>query len=146
MLKNRTVYIISSSQTSKVYIGSTSRLLRERFASHKVPGQNTNSWLITKYNDSKISPLCIILNCSKKDILVKEKDFILAMKDIVVNYKGTLNSRTPEYRSPGFLNGDEARYKAIKYDCECGGKYNNGNKAKHLKTRKHLKNNNLKLL
>jgi hypothetical protein len=142
-LKTRTVYIISSALTPKVYIGSTSRLLRERFACHKVIKQTTNSNLITCYSDAKISPLCIIENCSKKEILLKEKDYMNAMKDIIVNYKGTLNSGASTYKAPGLLNGNEAKYKAIKYNCDCGGKYNNGNKAKHFKTKKHLNFSNI---
>lgn len=98
-LKTRTVYIISSALSTNVYIGSTSRGLTRRLIEHKHKDCRCTSKLVTCYSDVKISPLCIIENCSRKDIELKEYDYINAMKNIVVNLMGTKDAHSKEYKN-----------------------------------------------
>lgn len=138
-LKTRTVYIVSSALTPKVYIGSTCQKLAKRLSEHK---KNTNvckAREIIELGEYKISPLCIVDNCTKKEIELKELDFIFCFKDICVNISGTKNSRSKDYKSPWVLDGRKKEQQKSKNECcVCGGKYTNSNKATHLKSVKHL--------
>ena len=147
MLKDRTVYIISSCQTPKVYIGSTHRDLITRFTEHRRPYNLTLSREITKYDDVKISPLCIIKNCTKSEIELKEKDYQLMMKDILVNKYGLMGKREPGYKTPDRINGTEKIKLAKGSYCEiCKCFFKKYTDKRHQQSKKHFKNNNLKLL
>ena len=91
-LKTRTVYILSSALTNKVYIGSTCQKLSVRLSAHKSRSNNNHkctSSKIIELGEYKISPLCVIENCTQKEIELKEQDFIFCFKDICVNFLGT---------------------------------------------------------
>ena len=137
--KTRTVYIISSMLTPKVYIGSTSRTLAKRFERHNCMKELCTSKVIIGYGGAKISPLCVVENCTKQEIELKEQDYIFCFKDICVNIRGTKDRYSKDYKRPCLLDG---RYKAWQNTknicCVCGGKYTNVNKTQHLKSPKHL--------
>jgi hypothetical protein len=135
--KTRTVYIVSSALTPKVYIGSTCMKLSKRLSDHK--HQLCKAREIIELGQYKISPLCVIENCTKKEIELKESDFIFCFKDICVNFRGTKDSYSENYNEPCRLNGRRKEQQKIKNDCSiCGGSYSNANKAKHFRTNKHL--------
>ena len=137
--KTRTVYIISSMQTPKVYIGSTSRTLAKRFERHNYMKELCTSKVIIGYGDAKISPLCVVENCTKQDIELKEQDYIFCFKDICVNIRGNKNSKSKDYKRPCDLDGRKrAQQNTKNICCVCGGKYTNVHKAQHFKTPKHL--------
>ena len=104
-LKTRTVYIISSALTPKVYIGSTSIKLCSRMSVHRDKKSNCTAKSIIQFGDAKISPLCIVENCSRKEIELKEKDYILMMQDIAVNITHTKGWNEPGYKPPCTLDG-----------------------------------------
>ena len=135
--KTRTVYILSSALTPKIYIGSTCQKLSRRLSLHK--HQQCTSREIIELGKFKISPLCVIENCTKKEIEIKEQDFIFAFKDICVNFLGTKDSKSKEYVKPYKLDGRHKEWQNTKNDCSiCGGRYTNCHKAQHLKSKKHL--------
>ena len=147
--KTRTVYILSSALTPKVYIGSTSQKLSRRLAVHKSSQRKCKAVEIIELGEYKISPLCVVENCSRKEIELKEQDFIFCFKDICVNMRGTKDSYSkdykapcmldPNYKRPYILNGRHKTYQNTKNDCcICGGKYTTQNKLRHFKTKKHL--------
>ena len=138
ILKTRTVYILSSALTPKVYIGSTSQKLYKRLSKHKKISSRCTSREIIQLGEYKISPLCVIENCTQKEIELKEQDFIFAFKDICVNITGTKDSKSTDYKSPGRLDGSFKAQQHTKNDCcVCGGKFTQQNKARHLKSAKH---------
>lgn len=152
-LKTRTVYIISSTLTLKVYIGSTSLKLCSRMSVHRDKKSNCTAKSIIKFGDAKISPLCIVENCSRKEIEIKEKDYILMMPDIAVNITHTKGWNEPGYKPPCRLDG-RAKIKRQEYYQnnkdkileENKIKYQN-NKDEHLEKRKvHYQNTKDKLL
>lgn len=98
ILKTRTVYIISSLKTNKVYIGSTSEKLSTRLSKHKT-NKDCRSNIIISLGDYKISPLCIVNNCTRKEISLKEKDYFIGFKDILVNLIDTKDSYNKNYKS-----------------------------------------------
>ena len=137
--KTRTVYIISSMLFDKVYIGSTSRTLAKRFDVHNLMKETCTSKVIIGYGDAKISPLCVVENCTRQDIELKEKDFIFCFKDICVNIRGTKDSKSKDYKRPSILDGRKKDWEnTTNICCVCGRKYTNVNKAQHFKTKKHL--------
>ena len=140
MLKTRQVYIISSSLTDKVYIGSTGSSLKCRLSGHKHETGKCTSKEIINLGKYKISPLCIIKNCSKKDIEIKEKDFRDAMKDIVVNISGMKDCYHKDYKKPWTLDGRKQDYFNKKIMCsDCGGICSISSITNHKRTKKHLK-------
>jgi hypothetical protein len=136
MLKTRQVYIISSPLTNKVYIGSTGNTLNKRLKGHKQ--LDCASREIINLGQYKISPLCIIKNCSRKEIEIKEKDFRDAMKDIVVNLSGMKGCKNKDYKKPWELDGRKKDWFNIKHNCLiCGGRYSNSGITNHERTKKH---------
>jgi hypothetical protein len=88
------IYKISSPQTDKIYIGSTTMKLSKRFSDHKIKYRQyiqglynyTSSFdLISKYDDCKIDCLYRFKSIDKKEVLRKEKEYIEMYKDIIVN-------------------------------------------------------------
>ena len=140
ILKTRTVYILSSALTPKVYIGSTSQKLTDRLRVHKhISRSRCKSREIIELGEFKISPLCVVENCTKKEIEIKELDYIFCFKDICVNISGTKDSYSKDYKRPCQLDGRKKDCQKIKnICCVCGGKYTNASKAGHFKTAKHL--------
>ena len=137
--KTRTVYIVSSALTPKVYIGSTSQKLSKRLSDHKSLYSRCKAREIIELGEYKISPLCVVENCTRKEIELKESDFIFCFKDICVNISGTKDSYSKNYKEPWVLDGRKKEHQNTKNDCSiCGGSYTNHNKAQHLKTKKHL--------
>lgn len=136
-LKTRTVYILSSALTPKVYIGSTCKKLSHRLQDHK--DLKCSSREIIIFEDVKISPLCVVENCTRKEISLKECDFIFAFKDICVNISGIKDSKSKDYKAPYVLDGRQKDWKNTKIVCcDCGGKYTNCHKARHFKSTKHI--------
>jgi hypothetical protein len=138
ILKTRTVYIVSSALTPKVYIGSTSQKLAYRLSKHK-SRPSCKAREIIQLGEYKITPLCIVENCTRKEIELKEQDFIFCFKDICVNLKGTKDSKSKDYVKPYILDGRNKEHQNTKNECcVCDGKYTNHNKARHFKSKKHL--------
>ena len=138
-LKTRTVYIVSSALTPKVYIGSTCKKLSYRLSVHKHISSRCKSREIIELGEYKISPLCVVENCTRQEIELKERDFIFCFKDICVNLLGTKDYSSKNYKEPGRLDGRYKEWQNTKIDCcVCGGKFTNANKAKHFKSTKHL--------
>lgn len=139
--KLRTVYIISSMAFDKSYIGSTCQRLCDRLAKHNYR-KNCSSWEVIQHGDYMIAPLLIVPNCTRYEIELKEKEFLKQYNDILVNKQTVL--RTPEehqeQRIKDRLKSKEKwdDYGRIKFDCDCGGKYDNKHKSRHFKSEKHL--------
>lgn len=136
--KTRTVYILSSALTPKVYIGSTCKKLSQRLTEHKNK-KDCKAREIIELGEYKINPLCVVDNCTKKEIELKEKDFIFCFKDICVNICGIKDSYLKDYKRPCVLDGRKKESGNTKNDCcICGGSYTNVNKTPHFRTKKHI--------
>ena len=144
-----TIYMISSPNTDKVYIGSTTMKLSVRFRKHKAVNNETRSKIIIDSGDAVITAIDSIEDEDKEELDIKELEYIQFYKDICVNIKGTKDSYSKEYRAPsnldpnykrpGVLDGRQIKWQTTKNVCSiCDGKYTNVNKSNHLKTKKHL--------
>jgi hypothetical protein len=81
------IYLISSSQTNKVYIGSTKNTLEQRFSLHKSHAKNTkykcrSRVLINEFSDCKID---LIEYTTKEDRLPRERFWVEYYGDRAVN-------------------------------------------------------------
>ena len=120
------IYKLTSEQTQDVYIGSTTQSLKKRLKDHRsdYKGQlnNMTSFKLMKYPDVKIE-------------LIEEVEF---------DERNKLNLREGYYQKTipcvnKLISGQtHNEYNCKKIDCECGGKYMMGNRAKHFNTMKHL--------
>jgi len=146
------IYKLVSSQTEKIYIGSTTKTLAQRLAHHKYDmktGKTISSSEILKFNDCKII-LIENYNCNTVDELrAKEYYWICKNKDICVNL------HMPTKTQKDWYNENKTRILEklyIKYQAEqlhpikccCGSIYMKRNGKKHLLTQKHLKYSDLK--
>ncbi len=133
--------MISSPNTDKVYIGSTTMKLSYRFYAHKSVCNETRSRIIIDCGDAAITAIDSIEDEDKEELEIKELEYIQFYKDICVNIKGTKNSYSKKYKGPGDIDGRYKTRQNTKNVCSvCNGKYTNANKTGHLKTKKHLKN------
>lgn len=155
-----TIYMISSPNTDKVYIGSTTQKLSYRFNVHKHNNNNTTrSKFIIDSGDATITAIDIVEDDDSEELKIKELEYIHFYKDICVNLLGTKNSNSKDYKSPAKLDTNyktlsqnnpnyvrpdriDGRYKewqTTKNDCcICGGNYTNSGKSRHFKSKKHL--------
>lgn len=160
--QNGKIYKIISYQTDKVYIGSTAQPLSARLGSHRRKLKSfkngtyhyVSSFEILKYEDHKI---ILIENypCNSREELLSRESHYIKITDCVnkkiegrtqnqwrEDNKDYIKERDRKYREE---NKDKIKQKQEKYkewrrtviNCECGGKYQNANKAKHLATEKH---------
>lgn len=82
--KIRTVYIIASIAFDKSYIGSTCKRLSHRLSEHKKK-KTCTAWEVMKHGYYVIMPLLTVPNCTRKEIELKEKEYLTQYKNILVN-------------------------------------------------------------
>ena len=154
---NAKIYAIRSHQTDKIYIGSTTQTLAQRFAKHK--RKPCTSREVLQFDDVYIE-LLEEFPCANKMQLTKREGHLIRTMDCVnkqiagrtrIEYyqdnKETLNEKTKQYyeNNKTELKQYHTQYRIDnvekinqKYNCCCGGKYINANKNRHFKSKKHL--------
>ena len=151
------IYIITSKQTDKVYVGSTVKTLKKRFRDHK-SGKDCSSVEILKYGDAEIKLIeCYECedeeqlknregeyqreyNCVNKKIEGrKKKQYYEDNKDKISEYKQKYREENKDKILEYHQKYREENKERINknFDCECGGRYAHCNKSKHIKTKKH---------
>ena len=136
------IYKLTSSQTDKVYIGSTYRSLSERFSGHKT---HYKCWLtsqvkkitscdLLQYTDVKIE-LIKEFPCETKKELEKEEGKLIVENNCVNKH---VAGRTRKETTRISRNKNKEKIYE-KFTCECGGNYIYANKSRHFKNKKHLK-------
>ena len=156
------IYKITSSNTDKIYIGSTSKNLTERLRKHennyKIFKNGKYSYVksfdILEKKDYKIQLLEKIEYETKTELFKREGYYILKYRDICVNkcipcrtikqyYKDNVEKINEVNRQYYKDNRDKIREKQNeKTDCLCGGKYTRSNKVRHDKSKIHIAFNN----
>jgi hypothetical protein len=134
------IYLISSSQTNQVYIGSTKRTLEHRFTEHKYDTKNRkykckSQVLINEFSDCKID---LIEYTTKEDRLQRERYWIEYYGDRAVNKQ--IPGRTRKEYEKERYQQQKKEYNAVRIICECGTSYRRDHKTRHLRSRKHKDN------
>ena len=132
------IYIISSSQTNQVYIGSTKRTLGHRFSQHKSNTKNNkcrSKVLLNEFSDCKID---LIEYTTKEDRLQRERYWVEYYSVRAVNRQIPGRTRK-EYKKEWYQQHAEQwkEYGAVRINCECGFSYRRDNKTQHLRSKTH---------
>lgn len=159
------VYKITSPSTDKIYVGSTTKTLNQRFSRHKCSDtHNCTSKIILSFDDAVINLIEEVEFEDVKELRDRERYHIKTNADKCIN-KAIPNRTMKEYGHQYYIdNADNLlkRHKQYKIDnadkikeqmknyyitnadklmekinCDCGGKYIFTNKSRHLKTQKH---------
>ena len=164
--QNSKIYkIINEEMPNVVYYGSTIRTLNKRLNQHKndCKKRNKSSKPLFEFGEPKI---ILIQNkpCNNRQELLKREAFYIknfecinknipgrTIKEWENENKDKLRDKSKKYREE---NKDKIKERKKKYreenkekinekrrencECECGGKFSNSNRARHLKTKKHL--------
>jgi hypothetical protein len=134
------IYLISSSQTNQVYIGSTKQTLEQRFSHHKWESKNRKNKcrsrvLINEFSDCKID----LIEYTTKDLrLQRERFWVVYYGDRAVNR--CLPGRSKKEHNKEYKQQHAERikeYSAVRINCECGSTYTRGHKSHHIRTKKH---------
>ena len=136
------IYKLTSSQTDKVYIGSTIKSLNARFSDHKCDYKrwlksqmhNISSYDLLQFADVKIE-LIKEFPCETKKELEKEEGKLILENNCVNKY---VVGRTKKEYDKIYRHKNKEKY-CEKFPCECGGRYTYVNKSRHFKSKKHLK-------
>jgi glucose-6-phosphate isomerase len=152
------VYKIICSQTNDIYIGSTTTELRFRFAKHKNKSSIYLNELFDKYGKDQFKIILI------KEYNIIDKEHLLALEQLWINKLKPINKQCSfqplrDRHHEIYHNNDHHKQKRKEYyqrnkeiikertkqnknitivNCGCGGSYRMDNKARHLKTKKHL--------
>ena len=111
--QNGKIYKIISSQTDKIYVGSTCETLRRRFNRHKNRQSHyISSNEIIKYEDAKIILLEDYSCDNKRELEEKEREYILLYKNICVNMIIPAGNRAEYHKN---IYSKTESYKQFKY-------------------------------
>jgi Uri superfamily endonuclease len=153
-----TIYKITCDETFDVYIGSTSKTIQKRLAKHKVDykqrilnkiKKNITSFKIVRYDSAKIETISTHHNVSKRQLHEIERCAIEnepnavnktiptrtytteEMIDYRRKYRTDNRDRSSMYRAHNLERMTEH------HPCECGGRYNNQHKTRHMQSKQH---------
>ena len=155
LIKQAIIYRIFSPSANTQYIGSTTKDLKTRFSIHKsqhkrlvggIGKVKCSSFIILEFPDAQIESLEVLNDCSKADMLQREKEHINIDKFNCVNLNNPF--QTPEEKKEQHFNlckdyraknVDIANKRAKELiNCECGKSYTYSNRTNHIKTKKHI--------
>lgn len=141
MSKPINFYIITSTNTDKVYIGSTSNTLSQRLSNHKTNNSCTSKFIINAGNFS--IDLLETVECNPEERAQIEYKYIQEYGENIINknkgYWKDANHEKKYYQNYYQSNKEKlAETKNSKVLCECGSYSVKGSIARHKKTKKHL--------
>ena len=152
------IYKITSSNTEKIYIGSTSKSLTERLRCHEYnykayqngKTNNVKSFEILEKKNYKIELLEEIEYETKNELHEREGYYIRKYRDICVNryvagrtkkqYCKDNADKIRQYYKDNMVKIKEQQ--SEKLECVCGGRFARHNKVRHNKSKKHIAFNN----
>ena len=131
-------YKITSTNTPKVYIGSTVKSIQERLLRHELDyvnynngyGNRTTSHEILIHDNYSIHLLETALCLTKDDRNTIEQKHIL-------NTPNRVNIKLPGRTQKQYYNDNKIN-NSVKISCYCNGTYTKYNKLKHFKSKKHI--------
>ena len=159
--KNGKIYKLWSPEGDEIYIGSTTQDLSRRKAKHKRQNNVCNSKILfEKYTDVRIELLEECPCDNREQLVKKEGEYIRNNNCINKKIEGRTkkewyedNKEKRKESMDNWYENNKERYKEYYEDnkkhiqerhstpfvCECGRTIKLGDKAKHLKTKIHIK-------
>jgi hypothetical protein len=161
------IYKISSPSTDSVYIGSTTKTIKQRLKKHKNDYKAylnnkyhyVTSFEIVKYDDCIIELLEQFDFEDKNELFGREGYYVKldkkAINKVIPNrtpkeyrfdnkehinekYKQYYDANKEQIKHYQLDNKEQIKeYKNEKHNCNCGSSYTNHDKARHLRTKKH---------
>jgi hypothetical protein len=155
--KNSKIYKITNTDTDDIYIGSTTQKLNRRFSYHKYncrknPNYNLYSLMIEKGIDKFNIILLTDYPCNnKKELLVKEQEYMTLLKPVLNKIKATRTiTEKKEYQAEYNKNyaidkKDELKlykkeWETKKITCGCGKEVRTCKLKRHKLSKYHIKN------
>ena len=134
------IYKIISPSTDKIYIGSTTKTLKQRFSNHKYD-YGCSSEIILSLDDAVIECIEEVKFEDVKELRGRERFHIELNRDRCVNTQIPNRTMSEYYidnavKIKQYQVANAARLKS-KTNCECGGKYTHEHKSSHFKTVRH---------
>jgi Uri superfamily endonuclease len=132
------IYKLWSPQGNEIYIGSTINSLAKRLNHHKSYLKYTSKYLFENYDVVKIELIEEYPCNNKMELVKKEGEHIrnnTCLNKVIPDR--TRKEYNEEYYENNKENINEKRSEKI--ECDCGGKYTQGHKSHHFKTKKHTK-------
>jgi hypothetical protein len=150
------IYKITSPNTDKIYIGSTTKSLNRGLTHHmtdyKLYTNGTLKTHIASFDIIKCGNINIELieelSGTKNELQKRGRHFIELNKDIAINKKIPTRTTVEYYNdhkeiaektNREYYNKNKENLNE-KIKCECGGEYTRQHKARHQKSNKHLQN------
>ena len=144
------IYKIIDNTNSNIYIGSTTRTLKERLAEHEYNFKSfqndktnfTTSFIILKNRNYSITLIEAFPCETKQQLHAREKYYI--NNNICVNLSMSgKNFQDKTYQGEfadkiKFVYNNQKKSKLKVCVCSCGSKYTHCHKARHEKTQKHI--------
>ena len=109
----------------RLYICASKDKANKRSAKYRFANKDKVNAGNRRHNEANKNKIKERREAKRDDIIQKKREYNKVNKD-------KINQKNREYR--------EVNKKKLnqKFDCECGGKYTWGSKARHMKTKKHL--------
>ena len=134
------IYKITSLQTEKIYIGSTTTALNKRLSKHKSnykrfqdgKYRNVSSFEIIQYLDAVIELIEEQEFKDKNEMLFRERHYI----EIYECVNKMIPIRTNEEKKQYIIDNNEKVNE--KKPCVCGGFYTSKHKGQHMKGKRHM--------
>jgi hypothetical protein len=143
------IYKISSPNSDKIYIGSTTRTLHERFIKHKNKKDSTSK-IIFEFGEPNIELLEEVQVSCKDDLRQIENKYIIQFRDICVNKYSAFGQDEEKKKQTSKIyrkktterkkESSKIRYEKLKkiiINCICGSVFNKHDEKRHYKSIKH---------
>jgi hypothetical protein len=143
-----TIYKISSGLTNKIYIGSTTLSVAQRFSQHKSRFNkkilNCTSKVLFDFGDVTVTELACCKFNNKQELRDIEYSIMKQYGDLCVNINGTKDCRSSDYRKqyralhPLSVVNDNLKRPQTRHCETCNKEVAYAHFSRHTKTKKHL--------
>ncbi len=89
---NGTIYKISTEKSDKVYVGSTTQPLNFRMAQHRHK-RTCSCRELLELGECKIEALEVLYNCTKRELQIKEQEYLELLKEKAVNKQKAIRTK-----------------------------------------------------
>jgi len=141
------IYMVITENSNDIYVGSTILTLKRRLELHETEYRTSSKYCssqdILEQGDYKIVLIknfpCSSLNELEREEGKFQRDLVCVNKRVAGRTQKEWYEDNIDKRKEYYIKNREAIIikKKEKFNCECGGKYTKGVKARHFKSKKH---------